>query len=84
MHECKRSADNAVAAVLTAKGRIAAATYRITLSHAGYSLYFTMGRDMSLKFSLSWGRLRPHPIHGSLGPHESTPKRTVSWPVEPF
>jgi len=28
-----------VAAVLTVKGRIAAATYRITLSHARYSLW---------------------------------------------
>ena len=38
-----------VAAVLTAKGRIAAATYRITLAHVGDSLYFTMG--WSLTFS---------------------------------
>jgi len=30
--------------VLTAKGRIAAATYRITSAHAGYSLYSAMGR----------------------------------------
>ena len=33
-----------VAAVLTAKGRIAADTYRITSAHAVYSLYFAMGR----------------------------------------
>ena len=30
----------------TAQYIAAAATYRITLAHAGYSLYFTMGRDM--------------------------------------
>ena len=37
-----------VATVLTAKGRIAAATYRITFAHTGYSysMYFTMGREM--------------------------------------
>ena len=67
MHECKRSADNAVAAVLTAKGRIAAATYRITLSYAGYSLYFTMGRDMSLKFSLFLGEIKAPPNTWFLG-----------------
>jgi len=32
-----------IATVLTASGRIAAATYRITLVHAGYSLHFTSG-----------------------------------------
>ena len=35
-----------LAALLTAKSRIAAATYRITLPHTGCSLYFTMGREM--------------------------------------
>ena len=32
---------------MTAEGRIVAVTYRITLSHARYSLYFTMGRKMN-------------------------------------
>ena len=36
----------AVAAVLSAKGRTAAATYQIALAHARYSLYFTVGWEM--------------------------------------
>jgi len=35
-----------VAEVLTTKGRIAAANYRITLASAGYSLYFTKSQRM--------------------------------------
>jgi len=41
------SNPNQIAAVLTAKGRIAAATYRITSAHAWYSLYFTIGLYVS-------------------------------------
>ena len=36
------------AAVMAAKGRMAAATYRVTLAHAAYSLYFTLSREMPL------------------------------------
>jgi len=51
-----------VAAVLTAKGRIAAAIYRITLAYAGYFLYFTMGLEMSpppLNCGFPWGIQTP-------------------------
>ena len=34
--------------LLTAKGRIAAATYRITLVHCRYSLQFTIGPGMQV------------------------------------
>ena len=46
-----------VTAVLTAKGCIADASYRITSAHVGYiSLYFTMGRETSSKTVHSpWG-----------------------------
>ena len=39
---------------------IAAATYRITLTHAGYSLYFTMGRRVSPKIVPSLGDSPPN------------------------
>jgi len=45
-----------VAAVLTAIGHIAAATYRITLTHAGYSLYL----DIHPKLSHPCGHLGCH------------------------
>jgi len=47
-----------VAAVLTAKGRIAAATYQITLAHAGYSIYFTNG-DAPKTATSPWGIQAP-------------------------
>ena len=61
------------AAVLTAKDRIAAATYRITLAHSGYFLYFSTGRDMApTKTAASPGDAGPHIIHSSLGQPKST------------
>jgi len=50
--------DKQVAAVLTAKGRIGAATYRITLAHAGYSLYYIICRETSLQNAPFHGRIR--------------------------
>jgi len=45
-----------VATVLRATGRIASAdTERITLAHAGYSLYCTTGREMPPKCPFPWG-----------------------------
>jgi len=41
------------AAEQISKGRIAAATYRITLAHAGYFLYFTMSWEMPPKLTTS-------------------------------
>jgi len=38
------------AAAMTAKGHITAATYRITLPHAAYSQYFTMGQEKIAHF----------------------------------
>jgi len=61
-----------IAAVLTATGRIAAATYRITLTHNGYYLYFTMRREMPSppkKLRLPWEYSGSNLIHGRfLGP----------------
>jgi len=55
-----------VAAVLTATGRIAAATYRITLARAAYSLCFTLGREMPPKIAPSLGGSGSDIIRGSL------------------
>jgi len=44
------------AAVLMVKGRIAAATYRTTLVHAGYSACFKMGQKMPPKIAPFPGR----------------------------
>jgi len=55
-----------VAAVLTATGRIAAATYRITLARAAYSLCFTLGRKMPPKIAPSLGGSGSDIIRGSL------------------
>ena len=53
--------------MLTAIGRIAAATYRITLAHARYS--GTCPQNGPFPF---WGYGPPRLIYGSLGPPEST------------
>ena len=42
----RNSTKAPAAAVMAAKGRIAAATYRITAAHAGYPLYSTMRRQI--------------------------------------
>jgi len=47
-----------VAAVLTEKSSITAASYRIALSNTIYSLYFTRGRD-TLKFPIPLGDPSP-------------------------
>jgi len=44
-----------MAAVLSAKDHIAAATKHITLAHAEYSIYFIMGWKMSIKLPLPIG-----------------------------
>jgi len=49
---------NKTVAILTTKGIIAAAIYRITLTHVRYSLYFTMGREMPPTLPVSLGRIR--------------------------
>jgi len=70
-----------VAAVLTAKDCIAAATYQINLAHARYSLCFTMGQKMPpppKKLPLPLGDLGPHLIHGSLVQPKSYLKRGTS------
>jgi len=56
-------------AVLTEKGRIADATYRIALADSGYFLYFTMDREMpaSQNCPFPCRDPDPHKIHGSLG-----------------
>jgi len=62
-----------IAAVLTATGRIAAATYRITLTHNGYYLYFTMRREMPSP---------PKKIAHFLGILALQPNtRSVPWPL---
>ena len=61
-----------IAAVLTATGRIAAATYRITLTHNGYYLYFTMRREMPPAKKIA-------PSLGILGLQPNT--RSVPWPL---
>jgi len=48
--------EQQAAAVLTAKGRIAAATYRTTLVHAGYLACFKMGQEMPPKIAAFPGR----------------------------
>ena len=84
------------AAELTAKGRIAAATYRTKLRTQTacrlFPKYFTMIRDMSPLYNspFSWGGgiLAPHIIHRSLGPPKSLPvpqtakKRLVAFTVK--
>ena len=55
-----------VAAVLTATVRIAAATYRITLARAAYSLCFTLGREMPPKIAPSLGGSGSDITRGSL------------------
>jgi len=75
-----RNTTKQVAAVLTAKDRIAAATYRITLAHAVYSANLTIGQEMLIKLC---GESGPHLIHGPLSPPESIPK-TESRLVHPF
>jgi len=60
-----------VAAVLTATGRTTAATYRITLANARYSLHFTMGWKLPPNLQFSPGDLGPHLKHGSFGPTKS-------------
>ena len=67
---------NRVAAVLTAKGRIAAATYRLTLALPGYSIYFTAAPEMPPKLLFSL-------IHVSLGPPHFIPQ-TASRSVQLF
>ena len=72
---------------MTAKGRIAAATYRITLANAGYSIYFTMRQTMlplpRKKLSLPRGILTPQLLHGFLDPPESV-LQTAPRSVQPF
>jgi len=41
-------------------------------AHGRLSLYFTMGYPFPLKIAPSHGGSGPHPMHGSLGPSEST------------
>ena len=48
-----------VAAVLTVNACIAAATYRITLAHAGYSLHLRVDSDLAPRLPLSLGDLDP-------------------------
>ena len=56
-----------VAAVLTTTGHIAAVTYLLTLAHAGYySLYFTMGSQMTPQNPSSTGGSRHHLVHSFL------------------
>jgi len=76
-HQRTSSPASPAAAVMAAKGRIAAATYRITAAHAGYPLYSTMRRQIpSPKVVLSftewnapmtysergWWGLNPRPV----------------------
>jgi len=63
-------------AVAKVKDRIAAATYRITLVHAGYSIYFTIGREMLLKLPLPLGIGAPTDIYRSLIQSEATRQTT--------
>jgi len=56
------SNPNQIAAVLTAKGRIAAATYRIMSAHAWYSLYFTIGLYVSPRKKIAPPRGDPGPM----------------------
>jgi len=60
-----------VATLLVAKGRIAAATYRITFANAGYSTYFTIGREMFPEIAPSPGGAGSPPS----SPHPITPKQ---------
>jgi len=48
-----------VASVLAAKGRIAAATCRVIVAYAGYSVYFTMSRDVFPQIAYSLRSLAP-------------------------
>jgi len=52
-------ASTQVAAVMTANGRIVAATYRLTLAHAECSPYYTTGWEMPLPQNCPflWGSL---------------------------
>ena len=65
-----------IAAVLTAKSRIAAAAY-----HARYSLYFTI--DVTLKCPFPLGDPEPPLIDGFLGPPDSI-AQTELRSVHPF
>ena len=65
LHVTQATASNhwtqSVAAVLSAKGRTAAATYQIALAHARYSLYFTVGWEMPPNCPFTGGcRLPPN------------------------
>ena len=68
-----------VAAVLTVKGRIAAANDQITSAHSGYSL--RAGRCAQIAPTI--GGSRSHLIHGSYGPPKTTPKWHLGS-VQPF
>jgi len=63
---CAVCQENQVAAELSAKGRIAAVTYRVTLPHDWYSLYLTTGWEIHTRFLPSY-----HP--------SSQPKRHIDW-----
>ena len=70
-----------VAAVLIVNGRIAAATNRVTLAHAWYSLHFTMSQETPQNASSvdGGGEAFGSPIHGFLGRPETnrqTDRRT--------
>jgi len=78
IHEYKQ-----VAAVLTVKGRIAAATnqirLRISTAHQIFpTLYNGLG-DVTPKLSFPWRDPVPHLIHASLDPPESIPKWHLDW-----
>ena len=53
-HQCQQ-----VAPVLAAKGRFAAATCRVIVAYAGYSVYFTMSRDVFPQIAYSLRNLAP-------------------------
>ena len=74
-----------MAAVLSAKDHIAAATKHITLAHAEYSIYFIMGWEMSIKLPLPIGDpgIETPPNTRFLFNHPSThpkhPKLYLDW-----